>query len=131
MSDRELRDEIEVLYGQLKAERAKADAPLAEELAKARQALVTEVAELKVRKQSLRERLEELSRLKDELETGTAAARRELSKARSEIAARQPLGNPLHESYSNWETPAQNGGCAMGVVLLTCGAVSALGWWLS
>lgn len=131
MSDRELRDEIEVLYGQLKAERAKADAPLAEELAKARQALVTEVAELKVRKQRLRERLEELARLEDELETGTAAAKRELSKARSEIAARQPLGNPLDESYSNWETPAQNGGCAMGVVLLTCGALSALGWWLS
>lgn len=133
MSDRELRDEIEVLYGQLKHERAIADAPLDEELAKARTALQNEIAELKDRKLALEARIAELEALKPNRERETSKAKRELSKARSEIAERQPLGDPLAESRSNWERPADpnSSGCAVGVWVILCVGMSALGWWLT
>ncbi len=133
MSDRELRDEIEVLYGQLKQERAIADARLDEELAKARTALQNEIAELKDRKIALKARLAELESLKPARERETSKAKRELSKARSEIAERQPLGDPLAESRSNWEVPADpnSSGCAVGVWVILCFGMSALGWWLT
>ena len=63
MSDRALRDEIEVLYGELKRERAKADAPLTEELSKARTKLQEEIAELTERRRALKARVEELETL--------------------------------------------------------------------
>lgn len=131
MGDRELRDEIEVLYGQLKAERAKADAPQDEVLARARTALKDELAELTERRKTLEARLAELQTLRRERKRETATAKSELADARSEIAEREPLGNPLAESRSNWELePDTNPGCAPAVLLLAGGALSTLAWWL-
>lgn len=131
MSDRELRDEIEVLYGELKATRAMAGAPVAEELAQARTELQHEILELTGRRRALRARLEELERLKADREAETATAKGELAKARASIAQRQPLGNPLAETYSSWEQAGPHGGCAVGVWIFACVGLSALGWWLT
>jgi hypothetical protein len=132
MSDRELRDEIEVLYGQLKHERAIADAPQDAELAKARTALQNEIAELKERKLALEARRAELDSLKRERQLDTSKARHTLSRARSVISNLQPLGDPLAESRSNWEVqPDANPGCAVGVWVIACVGLSALGWWLT
>jgi chromosome segregation ATPase len=131
MSDRELRDEIEVLYGELKQVRAQTDAPMSEELAKARTALQQEIETLTERKRDLKERLEELRQRKSDWESETTLARRKLSSLRDEIASRQPLGDPLGESRSNWETPTDQSGCAAGVWVVLCVAATAAAWWLT
>ena len=127
MSDRELRDEVEALFGELKAERRKVEAPLEAELAHARTALLTEITELTARATSLRERLEVLSSTGKLHEQETNAARSQLEAARAEIARREPLGNPLEASKSNWETSEP--GCAMGLWIILCVASSVAAWW--
>lgn len=128
MGDRELRDEIEGLFGELKLERQKADAPLAAELATARTALLTEIAALPERARALRQRIEHLVIHQQNLERETAQAKDSLAVSRAQISRLQPLGDPLQESRSNWET--KEPGCAAGVWLVLCVALSAAGWWL-
>lgn len=127
MSARALRDEIEALHSAILAERAKLAVPIEAELRPARAALQAEVEELFRRVSELaREtaRLEEQTRLRKQL---TKMARADLSSARSEIGSREPLGNPLEESRSNWEDPTA--GCGIGVLVLLSSA--AVTWWLS
>jgi chromosome segregation ATPase len=128
MSDRELRDEVEALFGELKRERQKVEAPLDVELAHARTALITEIAELTTRAQTLRERREALGTQREDHERETRVARAQLAEARAEIARREPLGNPLTESRSNWETGEP--GCAVGLWLVLCVGSGAAWWWL-
>lgn len=129
MSDRELRDEVEALFGELKLERQKADAPLAAELASARTALLDEIAALSERSQKLRVRFENLVIHQQTLERETAEAKDSLAVSRAEISKRQPLGDPLQESVSNWETHREPG-CAVGLWVVLCVALSAAGWWI-
>lgn len=128
MGDRELRDEIEGLFGELKLERQKAQAPLAAELATARTALLTEIAALPERARALRQRIEHLVIHQQNLERETAQAKDSLAVSRAQISRLQPLGDPLQESRSNWEK--KEPGCAAGVWLVLCVALSAAGWWL-
>ncbi|MDP1830230.1 MAG: hypothetical protein Q8L48_43600 [Archangium sp.] len=129
MSDRELRDEVEALFGELKREREKTETPLEGELAAARTSLLAEVARLTEREVALRQQLEVLRAQKKDREVETRRARGELDDARAEIARREPLGNPLQASRSNWET-ADQPGCAIGLWVMLCVAMSAMGWWL-
>ncbi len=128
MGDRELRDEVEALFSELKLERQKADAPLAAELATARTALLTEIAALTSRAQSLRELIDHLGVHQQNLARETAEAKDSLAVSRAQISRLQPLGDPLEESRSNWET--KEPGCAVGVWLVLCVALSAAGWWI-
>lgn len=129
MSDRALRDEVEALFGELKREREKTGTPLEVELATARTSLLTEIEELTEREKALASKLEALEVMKKQRELETRVATSELDDARAEIARRQPLGNPLEASKSNWET-ADQPGCAIGLWVVLGVAMSALGWWI-
>lgn len=129
MSDRALRDEVEALFGALKLEREKTQTPLEAELAAGRTSLLTEVEALTAREKALSSKLEALEATKKHRELETRVARKELDDARAEIARREPLGNPLEASKSNWET-ADQPGCAIGVWVVLGVAMSALGWWI-
>lgn len=128
MSDRELRDEVEALFGALKRERQKTEAPLEPELAAARAALTTELAALTARAQALRQKIVTLGTLRETRQNETSTAKAELAAARAEISRREPLGNPLTESRSNWEIGEP--GCAVGAWVVLSVALSAMGWWL-
>jgi chromosome segregation ATPase len=128
MSDRELRDEVEALFGELKRERQRTEAPLDAELAAARTAFTTEIAGLTAQAQALREKVAALGTQRKTHEEETRTAKAQLEEARAEIARREPLGNPLSESRSNWETG--DPGCAIGLWVMLCVAMSAMGWWL-
>ena len=129
MSDRALRDEVEALFGALKLEREKTQTPLEAELAAGRTSLLTEVEALTAREKALSSKLEALEATKKHRELETRVARKELDDARAEIARREPLGNPLEASKSNWET-ADQPGSAIGVWVVLGVAMSALGWWI-
>lgn len=128
MTERALRDELEALHAAILQERARLAAPAHEELSQTRAALQAEIATLTERLTtavSQRTAREEKTRLRRE---ETKAARQELAEARAEIGDRQPLGDPLAESRSNWEDPKAGCGIAMLVML---SFVTAAGWWLS
>ena len=129
MSDRQLRDEVEALFAERGRERAKLVEPLVEELSLARAALTFEVAQLTERARALRAQQEALHAQLSERARETDEARAELEAARGEISLREPLGDPLRASASNWET--REPGCAIGVWVVLCvAALSSAGWWL-
>lgn len=128
MSERALRDELEALHAAILEERAKLSVPIDTELSEARSTLQAEVTSLTARLTALvaeREAREELTRVRKE---ETSAARDELQAARREIGSREPLGDPLQESRSNWETSAP--GCAVGMLAMLTFAALVAGWWL-
>lgn len=129
MTERALRDELEALHAAILQERARLAAPAHEELSQTRAALQAEIATLTerltaagsqraAREEKTRTRLEE-----------TRDARKELARARAEISDRQPLGDPLAESRSNWEDP--RAGCGVGLLVMLSFVTAAAGWWLS
>jgi chromosome segregation ATPase len=131
MSERELRDRVEVLYDELKKLRAELEVPESTAFAPERARLDEELAALEQRASHLVLRIPQLQRELREARSAADAAESELGDVRSDIAAREPLGNPLAESRANWEQTTEPG-CA--VVVLT-GVFAALVlwrglWWL-
>ena len=128
MSERALRDEIEALHAAILEERAKLAVPVDAELSRARSSLQAEVETLTARLRTLVDQREALEDQTNVRRQEAMEARAELEAARAEIGSREPLGDPLQESRSNWETSRP--GCAVGMLALLTGAALAAGWWL-
>jgi hypothetical protein len=131
MSERELRDRVEALYDELKKVRAELEVPEHQTTAATRTTLLEEIAALEAREAELIERLPELMKKIKFTRQAADVAEKNLREARSRVAEREDLGNPLAESRSNWEDQSQPPGCNLGVLLFATFAALALaaGWW--
>lgn len=118
MSERELRDQVEALFDELKREKAKLEVSEAEVLSAERTKLLEELPRLRARVAELPGLIEAAEQKTKQARDAIDSAQSQISKLRRRVAAREPLGNPLEPSYANWEQRPQGGGCAMGLVLL-------------
>lgn len=132
MSERDLRDELEQLHGELAAlERALA-VPDSEQLAQERSALLAERDAERAAVSDLERQLDEARARIAQREQELPALESSLREARAEIARLEPLGDPLAESRANWEsaTPRAPAGCAFGLWgVVAAGAALAVEWW--
>lgn len=110
MSDRELREDLERLHAEL-------------DVARRESALNEEIAKLEERRDLARERIAAAARSLAEDEAELSRVRASTKDARRQIAALEPLGDPLAVSRSNWETQSAQGGCLQFVLF------GALVWW--
>lgn len=131
MSDRELRDQVETLYDELKKLRAELEVSEVDALAAARKQLNDEVSTLEEREVELRLRIPTLENDLQRTRVAADGAERNLRQARGAVSSREDLGNPLAESRSNWEDQSQPAGCNLGILLFATFAALALaaGWW--
>lgn len=128
MTDRALRDEIELLHAELQAARAKLEEPAERELAVERTALINEVEALRHRVPELKTRIKETKALLITRAEEAAQAEGELADARARVAGREPLGDPLAESKANWERADSGCGVALLAMVLMV-ALAALELW--
>ncbi|MFO0599878.1 MAG: hypothetical protein U0228_31505 [Myxococcaceae bacterium] len=126
-TDRELRDELERLFTELKTVKAELAAPAVtveserQRLVELTQALEQQRTELETRRSLARQRITE-ARGRRHLSAG------QLDDARSKVAELENLGNPLDRQPMNWESPDSANGCGLLVLAMVCGALVAAGW---
>lgn len=130
MSERSLRDEIELLSAQVKKARA--------EVAHNESIATDEVVlPLRAQVEAARRQRDELAR-QTRLASGRVADREEaltrlrdeLDEARAGIARREPPEDPLKRDAPNWAPNMEQGGCLQVVVLSAVGLALGLatGW---
>jgi small-conductance mechanosensitive channel len=131
MTERELRDEIESLYAELQAERAKVEESAENVLARDRAALVEEIRERGEQVDALFQKIGSTRRQLKIRTEDVARAEDELNEARSRVSGRESLGNPLEASKSNWE-PQDQAGCALAfIAVMSLGLSAAVAGWLA
>ena len=104
MSERELRDEVEALFDQVKRERARLEVPIHDEVDTTTAELCAEIGLLEDRLPLLREKNARLSQSLEAQELELTPATEQLAEARAQIASREKpvIGPDL--SYS-WGFP--------------------------
>ena len=128
MSERNLRDEVEGLFDQVKRERAKLEAPIHGEVDSSTAEHCAEIGLLEERLPVLREKIAVLTRRLEARELEVTAAEQQLYAVRSQIGSREkPAIGPDAGSWKSYEHP----GCGLALWLTVGVGLCAAAWWLA
>lgn len=128
MSERELRDEVEGLFDQVKRERAKLEASIHDEVDSSTAELCSDIDQLEARLPVLRGKIYLLTTLLQAREIEVTADQEQLYAVRSQISSiEKPAIGPDAGSWKSYEHP----GCGLALWLTVGVGLSAAVWWLA